>query len=101
MKGTEKQIKWAEDIIREARETINCNVKNIKEQQEKYNCKWRQDEIEAFEMCGKSLEEMLSKTNDASQIINMRAKLSSRSIIEMVHEYCFVMKNRKQKEERK
>lgn len=100
MKGTEKQIKWAEDIIESARGTIKANIENIKAQQEKYNCKWRQDELEAFELCSKSLEELLSKVTEASQVINMRHKISSHAIIEMVQEYLYVTKNRKQREKR-
>lgn len=100
MKGTEKQIKWAEDIIESARGTIKANIENIKAQQEKYNCKWRQDELEAFELCGKSLEELLDKVTEASQVIDMRHKISSHAIIEMVHEYVNVMKNKKQREQK-
>lgn len=95
LKGTEKQVAWAEDIIRVARETVNSNIQTIKEQQEKYNAEFRKNELDGYTACGKSLEAMLSKVEDASQIISMREKLSSRSINEMVNEYVRMVQIRK------
>lgn len=96
LKGTEKQVAWAEDIIASARGTIKTNIENIKAQQEKYNCKFKQDELEAYEKCSESLETLLAGIDSASKIIDMRYKISGGAIIEMVHQYVFVMKNRKQ-----
>lgn len=102
LKGTEKQIKWAEDIIREARETIKNNIENIKALQQEYSEKFdeemkafRQDEVEAYELCGKQMEAMLENIDSAAKIIDMREKLSSRNINKMVNDYCYVQKGRR------
>lgn len=102
LKGTEKQVAWAEDIVAIARRTISSNIENIKNLQAEYTEKYgegfknfRQDELEAFEKCGESLEAMLANVDSAAKIIDMREKLSSRSILDMVNQYCFVMNNRK------
>lgn len=82
LKGTEKQIKWAEDIIREARETIKNNIANIDKID---TIGIRSIERQCYVECGESLEQMLSQINDAATIINMRDKLSSHSINQMVN----------------
>lgn len=95
LKGSEKQIAWAEDIIREARETVKNNIAFIKNLQEKHGLKVRQDELEAYELCGKQMEEMLANIDSAAKIIDMRDQLSSANINKMVSEYCMRNKNRK------
>lgn len=95
LKGSEKQIAWAEDIIGEARRTVENNIALIKGIQEQHNLKVRQDELEAYELCGKQLEEMLANIDSASKIIDMRDQLSSANINKMVSEYCMRNKNRK------
>ena len=98
LKGTEKQVAWAEDIIREARETISRNIEFKKQEEERNNVPgFFALEIEAFEKCGESLETMLAGIDSASKIIDMRSKLSSGSILRMVQEYCYVMRNRRTK----
>lgn len=83
LKGTEKQIKWAEDIIREARATIKNNIALIDRVD---TIGIRAIERQCFVDCGESLEKMLSQINDAATIIDMREKLSSSSILQMVNE---------------
>lgn len=96
MKGTEKQIKWAEDIIREARETIKRNIEIKKAEEEKNNVPgFFAIEIDCFEECGKSLEQMLSGINEASKIIDMRYQLSSGAILKMVNDEVCRRRNRK------
>lgn len=95
LKGSEKQIAWAEDIIREARETVKNNIAFIKNLQEKHGLKVRQYELEAYELCGKQMEEMLVNIDSAAKIIDMRDQLSSANINKMVSEYCMRNKNRK------
>lgn len=100
LKGTGKQVAWAEDIMNIARETVNSNIKAIKEQQEKYNGQFRKDELEAYERVGQQLEAMFSKVTEASQIINMRSRLTGAFINEMVQEYVNMMQIKRVKEER-
>lgn len=97
MKGTEKQIKWAEDIIRDARETIRRNIELIKALQEKHGYDVRQDELEAYEKCSESLEKVFASTEEAGAIIEMRNRISGRAINEMVNRYCLIQKNKEMK----
>ena len=99
LKGSEKQVAWAEDIIAGARGTIKANIDNIKAQQEKYNMKFRQDELEAYEKCKESLETLLAGIDSAAKIIDLRYKISGRAINEMVHEHVNVMKNKRNRVE--
>lgn len=95
MNGTEKQIRWAEDIIGEARRTIERNIKLIKDLQEKHGFAVRQDELEALEKCGKSLEEVIASKENASDIIKMRHRISSSAILRMVNEYIMINANKR------
>lgn len=96
LKGTEKQVAWAEDIIREARETIKRNIEIEKAEEEKNNVPgFFAIEIACFEECGKSLEQMLSGINEASKIIDMRYRLSSGAILKMVNDEVCRRRNRK------
>lgn len=95
--GDRKQIKWVEDIIRDARETIRRNIELIKALQEKHGYDVRQDELEAYEKCSESLEKVFASTENASDIIEMRNRISGRAINEMVNRYCLIQKNKEMK----
>lgn len=97
LKGTEKQVAWAEDIIGEARRTIEGNIERIKVEQEKHGIPVMQDYLEAYARCGETLENMLSKIDSASKIIEMRDRISSREINRMVDQYVLIQKNKNNK----
>lgn len=92
MKGTEKQIKWAEDIIRGARETLDRNIELIDKNGTAVLLK---DRRQCLVDCKESLEKMLAGIDDAAKIINMRERLSSRAILQMVENECFRRNNHK------
>lgn len=96
MKGTEKQIKWAEDIIEEARATIKNNIANIDKVD---TIGIRAIERQCYVECGESLERMLSKIDDAATIIDMRDELSPYSVNQMVNDEA--IRRREQKIRRK
>lgn len=89
MTGTEKQIKWAEDIIREARNTIERNITLIKGLQKKHGFKVRQNELEAYVKCGETLEKVIESKENAADIIAIRHNISSRAINAMVNRYAY------------
>jgi len=80
MKGTEKQIKWAEDIINDAYNTIDANIARM----EKESKEFFHFNIQAYKECRKKLEETLETCDDAAVIIKCRNQFDPRRINEMV-----------------
>lgn len=72
MKGTEKQIKWAEDIIAKVQNCIAANIENCK------GNKALEPEIPAWEYMAQRFEAVLAsqpKMSDAAFIINNRSNI--------------------------
>lgn len=69
MKGTEKQVKWAEDIKRVEIENLQNNITRMEEHKEHFVY-----ELKAFNETKEEVEKVLEDCEDASQIINMRDK---------------------------
>lgn len=79
MKGTEKQIAWAEDIIKSARGTVAANVKLNNERAEEHAkiegskaYQYYREEAEKWTRLGEQLEKIFSMTDDAVKIIEER-----------------------------
>lgn len=91
LQGTEKQIAWAEDIRRNAINTINNNI----ERMEKENPKLFRYDIEAFKEIGESLRKVLTQPQGAkaSLIIEKRSMFSGDRILRVKNE--MVMKKRR------
>lgn len=68
MKGTEKQIKWAEDIMSDAFNTIDANVNRM----EKENPELFRFEIQAYKECREMIEKSFATCEEAKQIIENR-----------------------------
>ena len=64
LKGSEKQVKWAEQIRNNAIDTINKNIDLANERIKKYPSaqKKYQNEIESLQEIGKQLKEVLLKS---------------------------------------
>ncbi len=80
MKGSEKQIKWAEDIKKGAMDTLTNNLERMKNSghEEYYKIT-----IQVFEELKKELEECFEKVDDAKVIIENRNKFASDTILKM------------------
>ena len=77
MKGTVKQIKWAEDIKETAYRTIETNVELLKNKLEKYpNWERFKVEIEGYEKVRETLDKFFEMTDEAADIIEKRYVLS-------------------------
>lgn len=77
MNGTEKQVKWAEDII----ETARQNIKNMADYTKKFGSGtngngFKYEAVDVAEV-EKSLEAIISQTDDAAVIIEKRQMLSA------------------------
>ena len=77
MKGSEKQIKWAEDIKSNAFNTIDANLKRM----EKENPGLFRFEIQAYKECREMIEKTFTTCEDAKQIIENRDMFDPRRII--------------------
>lgn len=69
MKGTEKQIKWAEDIKRVAIENLQNNITRMEQNKEYFVY-----ELKAFNETLVEVETVFNSCEEASQIINARDK---------------------------
>jgi len=69
MKGTEKQVKWAEDIINGAKETIRHNIERSANEPEELKI-WKWIEVQY----NKTMEQV---GDNAAMIINNRKALDS------------------------
>nr|DAL64440.1 MAG TPA_asm: hypothetical protein [Caudoviricetes sp.] len=84
LKGSEKQVKWAEQIRDNAINTVNRNIDLANERIKKYPSaqKKYQNEIESLQEIGKQLKEVLLKVSNASQIIEKRHIFESSRILD-------------------
>lgn len=88
MNGTEKQIKWAEDIINNAYNTIDANIANMENKNEEFFT----TRVLAYRECRKQLDEVLNNCNDAATIIKNRDLFDPTRINRMVCEMVVEMK---------
>lgn len=83
LKGSDKQVKWAEDIIADIYSTANDNIKLAHEKQWSHADKWE----EAFDQIINQLEGFLSKNDQAGVIITHRERFSSDRILFLANKY--------------
>lgn len=84
LKGSEKQIAWAEKIRNGAMETCEINIKLAKEKIERYpGVADFEYDLKAFENLKNQFESLFDDLEDASKIIDKRDVLSSNHVIYM------------------
>lgn len=81
MTGTEKQIKWAEDIIENARKDFDNIFTFFNEMEQP------EERIEAVEMVKKGFEEYVKNTDKAADIIGSRLVLTEDWFIILADEF--------------
>lgn len=88
LKGSEKQIAWANDIIREARETLSRNIEISEEREAKTgNTGFYRLRIESYKEVQRQLETYLDTVDSAAKIIERKSVFSSESVLRMAQEY--------------
>lgn len=83
LKGSNKQILWATDIIADIYSTANDNVKRANDLQWPHADKWE----EAFEKIISQLECFLSKEDRAGVIITYRDRFDPNRILNLANKY--------------
>ena len=83
LQGSEKQVKWATDIVADIYATANTNVKLAHDNQWPHADKWE----EAFDQVINQLEGFLSKADQAGAIISCRDKFRSDRILYLASTY--------------
>ena len=83
LRGSEKRIKWAEDIIAEVYTTANDNIVRAHEKQWPHADKWE----EAFDQIISQLEGFLSKNDKAAVIISCRERFDPERILFFANKY--------------
>ena len=83
LQGSDKQIKWALDIIADIYSTVNDNNKRAHDNQWPHADKWE----EAFDRIISQLEGFLSKNDKAAVIISCRERFDSGRILNLANKY--------------
>ena len=83
LKGTEKQVKWATDIVAAVYSTANNNIVRAHDNQWPHADKWE----EAFEKIIIQLEGFLEKNNQAAVIISCRDRFDPNRILSFANKY--------------
>jgi len=83
--GSDKQVSWANDIRQRAMDTIDFNIKSLQEHYNRTNFAQSMVGRDLYKDMKKELSGILQKTSSASEIINMRDKLSPQRIKNIVH----------------
>ena len=83
LKGSDKQIRWATEIVADIYSTANTNVKLAHDKQWPHADKWE----EAFDKIIVSLEGYLAKTDQAGVITAQREKFSGERILNLANKY--------------
>ena len=83
LKGSDKQIRWAMDIISGIYATVNENNKRAHDKQWPHADKWE----EGFELIISQLEGALSKIDKAGDIIACREKFDPERILFLANKY--------------
>lgn len=94
MKGTEKQIKWAEDIKDEAMGTIEANITRLEKLTAQCPNRWLLLEKELFESLQKQIGDFFASTEEASKVIDARNRLSGSFLLEMVNDEVIRQQNK-------
>ena len=83
LQGSDKQIKWATEIISDIYSTANDNVKRAHDMKWPHADKWE----EAFDGIISQLEAFLSRVDQAGVIITYREKFRSERILNLANKY--------------
>ena len=83
LKGTEKQVKWATDIVADIDSTVNDNIRLAHENQWPHADKWE----EAFGIIISQLEGALLKIDKAAVIISCRDRFDPNRILNLANKY--------------
>lgn len=85
MKGTEKQITWAQDIITNATETINRNIEITEQRIAEGNTLFAAD-LTAWHIVKAFVANAMKVFGeDAGQVINRRNQLAGDALIKLAH----------------
>ena len=87
LKGTQKQVAWAEDIRKNAIDWIEKRIQQYKDRNRENDTLIFNKNIEAAEIMLEDLKRMLDKVEDASTIIGMRNKLATESLQDIYKAY--------------
>ena len=77
LKGTEKQIKWAKDIMNNAIHNLQINIDRWENSDNRDFYKYY---IQAYKECKKSLEDCFDKAEYAKQIIDNRDQFTTEKV---------------------
>ena len=83
LQGSEKQVRWATDIIADIYSTVNANNKRAHDKQWPHADKWE----EAFDGIISQVEGFLSKNDQAGVIIAHREMFDSKRILYLANKY--------------
>ena len=84
LSGSDKQVSWANNIRQRAMETIDFNLKSAREHYERTHIVESMIRRDLYGDMKNELSGILQRTTNASDIINMRDRISAQNIRNMV-----------------
>ena len=78
--GSSRQVSWANEIRQSTMETIDFNIRSSKEHYERTGIVKSMIKRDLYSDMKKGFADLFSKTTNASDIINIRNRLSARNI---------------------
>lgn len=78
LQGSEKQVKWANQIREDAMDTINSQIQRHKDMipQRPYDKDYLEASLESYKEIKKAISDTFSSVKEASKIIDNRSKFS-------------------------
>lgn len=93
LKGSEKQIAWAEDILRTARETVDFRLNyyrnKLKNAGEYDDIRAYEDGVKASEEVKRQLERAIEPFETAEQVIEKRKFISQEALNKMINDLVY------------
>lgn len=83
LKGSEKQITWATDILNDVMDTINRNIEISKERNQERN---QERDVRAFETVKNKINKIIEQKKEASFYITNRNAFNPHTVIKTAEE---------------
>lgn len=96
LSGSEKQKAWAQNIVDDALNTINANIKNLSAGDAR-QLSDSKELVEIYTNFGNQIKSQLEKFTKASEVIDYRSNITGERIIRMANGWLLQRKNKRQR----
>lgn len=97
LSGSEKQKAWAQNIVDDALNTINANIKNLSAGNARSQLSDSKELVEIYTNFGNQIKGQLEKFTKASEVIDYRSNITGERIIRMANGWLLQRKNKRRR----